>query len=192
LAQFKRFKFTLVLSDPETSQREANAMAAEVEKQCPVGAALGLKGRGEGIVFAANGEAGRSWMSMAFKAKGASFLDTPDVKDGKAQAETKQKQDALAEFVTRAASVVRFGKAREALLERKAGKASAPGGPPAMPSLGWPDLQAFLVWVTDDILTEEKHELSELGATSRKDIKPFVDKVGKPWFKTNVIDTSWQ
>lgn len=61
---FKTFEVEIDFENPLMSQNKMVDMVAEVEKECPVGAAFGHKGVGEGIVFIINFKGNRFQWKM--------------------------------------------------------------------------------------------------------------------------------
>lgn len=158
-------------ADLPAARTAVRELVARVEHRCPVAAALGHEGTGEGWVFCANEEpcegapeakteaaAARgkewAWLARAFKAKADRFRDTRPATEAKAAGGGPQQ--AVRAFVERAVTEVRLRKGIDAL--REAGAAAD-----AAPAWSKKVVPRLAEWVLNDLLVEEDSEVAALG-----------------------------
>jgi hypothetical protein len=172
LACFDTYKVEISSADFAGAFKIFDDLARQVENQCPVSKALGLEGRGEGIVFATNSEEGSQWLSNVFKAKGPLFVDTKerDVKD------VEQKMESAQSFLERAITEVRMNKSLDAIKET-----------PEFKQFTMSNINAFITWLVEDIKVEEKETVCKIGFRSGE-LKTMIGHIAVPWFKKNVLN----
>lgn len=190
-------RVTVDSADAAAAEATFERMAAEAEARCPVAAALGHTGRGEGWIFRAEEPWSEDlrpryteWPFPLFKAKGASWSDTkPPRKSATAASRAAAAGDgkddggatAIADLVGRTVTEVRLLKGIDHLRENKA----AGGGD------HWSVREhtgGLVKWVTADIETEEADEVAQLVATERPAgaLRRAIGKAVSEWFSMNV------
>jgi hypothetical protein len=162
--RFPQFQVAVDFNHPEMAQMELASITQGVEARCPVGAAFGVGGVGEGVVYRCvtpGFESPKFW----FKVKGEKHSTTKVRTLAAVDAEAyKSTQD----FVDRVVTVQRCTQGIDKL--REAGK------PTTRASLG-----DWLRWVYGDVVKEE----SDTAAASGLDIAKLgapISRAAKKWF----------
>lgn len=155
--------------DIDASEAVIQALVEKVEKECPFGAALGIQGKGEGIVWKprdCHQDPGQ-W----FKTKGDSFSVSASHKlPPSAVAEKNQQR--VENFARSVVSEQRLEQGWGYLEEMKL--------PQDMTGLG-----QFLGWVNKDVMAEEVREMEKL-QIEKGPLGPALVKIAKPWFMRRV------
>jgi len=158
---FPAFDIDIDFSNPKIAADHMTTLVKQVEDSCPVASALGAAGIGEGIVWrctAPGWESSKYW----FKTKGDKHKVTKEKKKIPIDVE---KAASIDDFVTRTVTEARCIQAindQNLALTRK--------------STG-----AFLKWLGQDILKEDKDTL-EASGLSWKEVVGTVNKTAKNWF----------
>lgn len=77
IGDFKSYMYEIDFAAPELAQNHLVELTNIVERECPVGKALGVEGVGEGIVWSSNvGINEPLWRDLIFKVKGEKHSDT--------------------------------------------------------------------------------------------------------------------
>lgn len=169
IEKFPTYKVSIDFKDPAAVQNQLVELTKAVEAECPVSAAFGAKGVGEGIVWTCvGGEAVSIRLSdLVFKVKGEKHSDTKVTKLASVDVERLASIRALAEAVT-----------TDHRLEK---------GIAALAETGVTDLYdmknmgAFLKWVGNDVLKEESDTITENGFEPRE-VTKSVNDIAKAWF----------
>lgn len=170
IEKFPTYKVNIDFADPAAVQNQLVELTKAVEAECPVSAALGAKGVGEGIVWTCvGGNATQIRLDdLVFKVKGEKHSDTKVTKLASVDVERMASLKALAEAVT---TDHRLEKGVAALQE--AGVTEIYD----MKNLG-----AFLKWIGNDVLKEETDTITENGFEPRE-VTKAVNDIAKAWFK---------
>ncbi|KAB2573889.1 Glutamate carboxypeptidase tre2 [Lasiodiplodia theobromae] len=148
---------------------EARRLTAEVYARCPFGAALGVEGPGEGIVWNPSPDQGvPNVPDLWLKTKGEDF-DERSKKGPKENAVAKDgdKKKAVEAFVGRTCHERRLEQGWDYLREMGVERNTK-------------GIQTFLSWVTRDIEVEEKEEIVELNLGT--DWKIAVTRMARTWY----------
>ena len=151
---------------------EAKRLTMEVDASCPFGKALGLEGRGEGIVWVPAADSDLPNISdFWLKTKGEQFAVTKPTPKPKPTAEQLDLRDRAKAFVAATCTPPRMEQGWQYLAEM--------GIEQSMKGMG-----AFLKWIVSDIEVEEKREIAEekLGNAWKAE----VSRMAKGWFETRV------
>jgi hypothetical protein len=157
---------------PEEAAQKLEVLTRAVEAQCPVAAALGAIGIGEGIVWSCqstDAEAGFSTHGLTFKVKGEKHSDTASKTLAPVDIERLAGIQACAELV---GTTVRFEKALDHL------RASRPGCDPLAPE----STRDFIKWIEQDIAKEDSDTIAGNGLDI-KDVNKAVGKLAVAWRK---------
>ncbi|KAL8997021.1 MAG: hypothetical protein Q9169_003611 [Polycauliona sp. 2 TL-2023] len=177
------YRLDLDTEDINSSEAAIQAMVTEVEKACPYGLARGVTGRGEGIVWKAREHL--SDPEMWFKYKGDSNAVSHTWKTVKGSQTAKSTKTAVAAedwgrehaFARSIVTERRLEQGLEYLAETGTARK---GG-----------LGKFLGWVTNDVLVEEKREMTELKIAQAR-LKPAIRAIAKTWYNDKLIGGSEQ
>jgi hypothetical protein len=164
---------------PEEAAQKLEAFTRAVEAQCPVAAALGAIGIGEGIVWSCqstDAEAGFSTHGLTFKVKGEKHSDTASKTLAPVDIERLAGIQACAELV---GTSVRFEKALDHL------RAIRPGCDPLAPE----STRDYLKWIEQDIAKEEADTIAGNGLEI-KDVYKAVGKLAVAWRKDMAADNN--
>ncbi|KAJ7756385.1 hypothetical protein DFH07DRAFT_820369 [Mycena maculata] len=189
IAQYKTFEVDIDFRESTAAVHERmNQYTAEVYETCPFGAAFvdntgkQVSGRGEGIVWTmvrspfmdeSNVREFDDTILVNFKTKGESFVTTSAPKEKKNV--DPEIGRAVAQFADYALAERRF----EQGVEYLEGEQERQGKPRA----GY-DIRltgAFIKWVVDDTIKEERNEMENLGVPE-KEIKKEVGERAKLWY----------
>ena len=159
---FKTWEILIDFEDPKKAQTEIIKLVDQVDKECPVGKALGVDGHGEGIVWIGylNDE------RHIFKTKGESHSATK-VKTLKHIDNVKE--EAKRELAEKVTPAWRLEQAYEQSMELGS------GGIPDKNKTG-----VFLKWVNQDIIKEELDTIMDAGFEP-KEIFRYVSQIAKTW-----------
>lgn len=160
---FDTFDVTIDFNDPEASQSVLTEITGKVEKQCPVGAALGAEGTGEGVVWHTHHE---TMGNVRFKVKGVKHAVT---KTTKVAAVDPEKMASVQAFVDYAVTENRLNQAVEQVFKAR-------GEDPSMKKM-----RDFLQWVVTDVFKEESDTLQESRLT-QKDVTKAMQNAARKWF----------
>ena len=157
------FGHEVVFDDIEASNREIKRLTDEVEKECPFSKLFGISGLGEGIVWKAIGycEDPQFW----FKSKG-DILAVSHSNKLPASAVDKENKDRVDNFARAIVTEMRMEQGWGLL-------------PPAQKNAR--GTGAFLKWVVNDCLVEEKREMETLGI-GKGQLSQAITNIAKPWF----------
>lgn len=158
---FKTWTINIDFTQPEHVQNQLIAITTDVENRCPVGAAFGVDGIGEGVVY---------WnhqTNLKFKVKGEKHSPS---KVKTIAAVDVEKMNSIAEFVSSVVTENRLNQGLDKLTEL--------GLDVDIKNIG-----TFIKWVVQDVLKEE----SDVIAASEfevKEITPKMSAVAKQFFMT--------
>lgn len=172
LQDFPVWEAEVDFEHPEEAAQRLEELTRAVEAQCPVAAALGAIGIGEGIVWtcqSTDAEAGFSTHGLAFKVKGEKHSDNATKKLAPVDVERLAGIEACAALVGTSA---RFHKALDHL------RAIRPGCDPMAPEL----TRDFLHWIAQDIAKEEADTIAQNGLDP-KEVNKAVGKRAVAWRK---------
>ena len=162
IKDFTTFHMEIDMSNPSASVEKLQALTQAVEDECPVAAALGVKGTGEGIVWRC---LTAGWQDLVFKVKGE--------KHSKSKVKTlnvanAQAQDAAFKFASGAMTEERLQQGWDYLTEM--------GLPHEKRNVG-----VLLNYVVRDCLEEEKLNIVEQNINPKLAAKA-ISTVTKDWF----------
>lgn len=149
---------------------EARRLTAEVYARCPFGAALGVEGPGEGIVWNPSPDQGvPNVPDLWLKTKGEDFdgRSKKGPNENAAAAKDGDKKKVVEAFVGRACHERRLEQGWDYLREMGVERNTK-------------SIQTFLSWVTRDIEVEEKEDIAELDLGS--DWKIAAIRVARIWY----------
>ncbi|KAL8675279.1 MAG: hypothetical protein Q9168_000400 [Polycauliona sp. 1 TL-2023] len=172
------YRLDLDTDDIDPSEATIQDIVTDVEKKCPYGLARGVTGRGEGIVWKARNHMDNP--EMWFKYKGDSNVVSHAWKTVKKcqlvkvpeTAVTAQDREREYAFAVAAVTERRLEQGLEYLAETGTARK---GG-----------LGKFLGWVTNDILVEEKREMTEMKLVQGR-LKPAIRSIAKAWYDNRLI-----
>ena len=157
---FKTFYIHVDFNNPEDALNKIVEQTLEVEAQCPVAAALGVKGIGEGVVYSTKfGE-----NVLRFKSKGEKHSVTKVKKLVSVDPEILKSQT---EFVQYACTENRLSQGLEHV------------------SLDVKNIGDFIKWVAKDILAEESDTL-EASGLEWKQVAPMINRKAVEFFKSKI------
>jgi len=155
------FTQELLFDDVAGSEKTIQKLTDAVEKECPFAKALGVSGRGEGIVWKAMNH--YSDPEFWFKSKG-DLLAVSNSKKLPASAVATENRERAVNFAQAIVTENRLEQGWEYLsLKEAAG------------------LGNFMRWVLDDCLVEERREIEQLKLSKGK-LSPAIADITKPWF----------
>jgi hypothetical protein len=172
VAEFPTWTMEIDFANPEMVQNALGEITQEVEKECPVGKALGVSGVGEGVVWRAVSAPpveGFRVSDLVFKVK------------GEKHSETKVRTLAAVD-VERLASIQLFvgSVLTNHRLEKMIDKLREQNLEADIKSTG-----AFLKLVGSDVLAEEGDTI-EASGFERKDVMPAVNAAARQWYMSNL------
>lgn len=182
IERFKTWDIEIDMAFPQAKQNLLGELTLEVEQECPVGAELGVKGVGEGIVWRCEGIATSKLAQpfvpyrvddLVFKVKGEKHSDT---KVKTLAAVDLEKVQNIKEFVEKVITDHRLEKGVDHL------KATATAFPFRLDVKMTGD---FLKWVGGDVLKEEADLMTESGL-DRKAVMSEVNRAARQWFMTRL------
>jgi hypothetical protein len=170
-SDFTTWQVKIDFNEPELVSNDLADLTAEVERKCPVGAALGVEGVGEGIVWTCTDEEtlyGMRTDDLVFKVKGQKHSDSKVRTLASVDIEKLATAKACAEAV---ATSHRFEKAIEALRLTN----------PEQDSFAVESLGDFLKLVSSDVSKKETDTIQGNGLHI-KDVMRDVQRLAKLWF----------
>lgn len=161
---YQTFTIDINFNNPESVQQQLIDITNQIEKECPVALAHGVKnGVGEGIVWTQMD----STQPYRMKVKGDEHRVTTSKTSAPVKPETQESVD---EFVKNAVSKQRLEQGIQELFTSEKKKATLQ------------DTLAFVKWIQADILKEEKDTLETNNLNQQQTIKAIGD-VARKWFK---------
>lgn len=174
ITNFPRYSATIDFDNEDSFiEEKLEILTLQVEQECPVGAAFGIIGAGEGIF----------WQPTHSTLKEHHFLSSEfwfKTKGDKHKASRKKivtsemlaEREAIAAFVGQTVTEVRLQQgfdymSRELLLPRTK-----------------QNISTFLKWVYEDIMREDAHTITEMGLDVKKLGSP-ISAVASKWYLTN-------
>ncbi|KAK4693472.1 hypothetical protein P7C71_g3940, partial [Lecanoromycetidae sp. Uapishka_2] len=155
------FEHELFFDNVNASEEQIRKLTDEVEAECPFAKKLGQSGLGEGIVWKATKYCGEP--KFWFKSKG-DLLAVSNVAKMPASAVDKENRERVDNFAHAIVTENRLEQGWDLLEHKNAG-----------------GLGAFLKWVQNDCLVEEKREMEGLNISKGK-LSPAIAAIAKPWF----------
>jgi hypothetical protein len=162
------FYRTLYPEDLQRTIDEVEPLAEQVAAQCPFAATFNLEGEGEGIVWKPADPPLNSNPTLWFKTKGGRFKPT--------FARAPRQSPESAEENREAAAVVALAWTSEQRLEQGLDYMREHGIQRTMKGMN-----AFLKWIQNDIVVEEKTHIEEHGI-DKPTLRIEVAKIAKPWY----------
>lgn len=176
IEKFKTWHLEVDFVDPAATQNELVRITTEVEAECPVGAAFGVSGVGEGVVWTCVGDASRPSTGeptviqiddLVFKVKGEKHSDTKVKTVGAVDIERLNSIKELAEsFIT------------DHRLEKGLAFLQETG---VADVYDVKNIGPFLKWVGTDIIKEETDTIVGNGFEV-KDVTKAINNLAKEWF----------
>lgn len=181
ISQAGVFRATLYPHDVQRTVADVEQLAEQVAAQCPFARLFGVEGAGEGIVWKPFSESTAYHASPAlwFKTKGGSFKQASyqaprqriEKKVGGREDEEARRREA--EMAAQSwCGTLRLEQGWDVLRE-KGIKRDAQG------------LGAFLTWIQQDILVEEKQSMQR-AEIDEAVLKKEIARIAKPWYKARV------
>lgn len=161
IIDFPVFKITIDFNDTESAQEAVQTLVNEVEKECPVGKAMGVSGLGEGLVF--TNYSLFPTEPVMFKAKGEKH-SVSKVASNKVSPNTYSK---VAPFLSTVLTKNRYDQAKAYFNEMGL-------------ELELKNTGKFIQWVSNDVKKEES-DLLELPWSS---VKKILDKEVAKYYKS--------
>jgi len=158
---FKTYQIEVDFNYPELAQNEFVELVNEVENECPVGKAFGVKGIGEGIVWTGYYDYNRYQMKTKGKRHSVSRVKT-------IAPINPEKINSIKEFVEYTVTENRMNQAINEIFEDKE---------PTIQKMG-----DFLRWLMNDIASEEADTLKENNLIL-KDVGRSIANKARPWFQ---------
>lgn len=171
---FDTWEIDIDFNSPESVQNQLGRFTEEVERRCPVGAALGSEGTGEGIVWkAANFETtGFRYDDLIFKVKG----EKHSVTRVKTLASVDiEKVNSIKEFVDSVLTDARVEQAVAVMREQ--------GLEPVVENTG-----AFLKWIGGDVIKEDSDTM-EANGLDRKEVMPVLNREARQKYMKLQLNT---
>lgn len=165
--EFPSWRININFFNPQVAQLEMEKITLEVEKECPVGKALGISGTGEGVVWECI-DANWQGSDFKFKVKGDEHKVTKDKVAKTLTSEEVEKLESVQEFIRLTVTENRCNQAIEYLKEM--------GKPITIRSLG-----DFIKWVFGDIVKEE-YDTMEASGLTEKEVGKAVPTLAKEWY----------
>lgn len=166
---FQTWEISIDFANPELSQNQLGEWTMAVEKQCPVGAALGVTGVGEGIVWVAfpskNPNAGVRLDDLIFKVKGEKHSSS---KVTTLAAVDIEKVGTIKAFVESVLTDSRLNQGMQLLRSKN-------------PEVSVKQTGDFIKWVSGDVVKEESDTIAT-NNLDMKDVMPAVSKAAREWF----------
>lgn len=166
---FRTWNMTIDFAAPELVQNELGEITQGVEECCPVAAALGVKGVGEGVVWNAfpddNPDVQIRLDDLTFKVKG----EKHSVSKVKTLASVDvEKVSSIKEFAESVITEARCVQGTQFLKSQGLAITNKNTG-------------AFLKWITADVIKEETDTMVANGLDS-KEVMPVVSKMAREWY----------
>lgn len=159
---FETFSITIDFNNPAASQELLEELTNRVEKQCPVGANLGVKGIGEGIVWTAH----HNDKVYRFKVKGEEHA----VSKAKHSAATApEAQSSMDNFIKKVVTQQRCEQGVQELFTTQNKK------------LDWSETGNFLRWMQADIFKEETDTMIASNL-SKEEVAKAINNSSRSWF----------
>jgi len=162
ILDYETYSIDIDFNEPQIAQNKMIELTNEVEKKCPVGAAFGKDGVGEGIVWKCDTENG----TIRFKVKGKKHssskmkvlapIDTEKLNSIKEFAEYSVTESRLRQGIEKV-----FTSLNESVDIKKMGE--------------------FLRWINSDIMKEEMDTLKDNGLEP-KDVNKAISNIARDWF----------
>lgn len=153
---------------------ETERMAEKVAANCPFAITFGVSGPGEGIVWKPSSTEYNSNANLWFKTKGGKFKPTPYRPPRKPlNAETTEERRTEAANAAKSWCSTQRLEQGWGVMREKSIVRDAQG------------LGAFLPWVQQDVLIEEKVQIRESGIDEAI-LKVEIAKIAKPWYRARV------
>lgn len=171
---FKNWEIKIDMDNPKMSQNKLIEITNSVEDKCPVSAALGVDGIGEGVVWkCVSIHPLIKTDDLIFKVKG----QLHSVSHVKTIAEVDvEKVNSINEFIEKVVTDNRLEQAIDYLKEQHL-------------SVDVKNMRSFLKWISDDCLKEETDILEESGLNI-KEVIPAIQSQAKKWFFEKVKNSS--
>ena len=166
---FPTYEIDIDFNHPELAQNKMIEITEEVEKECPVGKALGVSGIGEGVVWTCvtpGWDDSGTWFKVKGEKHSVSKVKTLAAVDVEAVATLKA-------FVDATVTEARLEQGLDNLVREQL-------KPVEMTSMG-----DFLRWVYNDVIKEETDTIVANGIDPKK-IGGAVANVARPWFVKKV------
>ncbi|KAH3975560.1 hypothetical protein HBI70_108490 [Parastagonospora nodorum] len=162
------FHRTLYPEDPQRTTDELEPLAEKVAAQCPFAATFNLEGEGEGIVWKPLSTPHNGNPALWFKTKGGRFKPTFATAPRQSAENIEQSREAAAAVAQMWTSEQRLEQGIDYLREHGIQRTIK-------------GLNAFLKWVQNDIVVEEKAYVDEYGI-DKATLRIEVAKIAKPWY----------
>lgn len=162
------YKYTLYPDDLHRTTSGLQSFAEDVAKQCPFAATFGVNGEGEGIVWKPALPPHNANPDLWFKTKGGRFKPTFAPQPSKSQVSREDSREVAAAVAKIWTSERRLQQGLDYMEEMQAKK-------------DMKGLSAFLKWVQNDILVEEKEYIKEHGVDA-VDLRIEISKIAKKWY----------
>jgi hypothetical protein len=162
------FTRTLYPSDPQRTINDLEPLAEQVARQCPFALTFGLDGEGEGIVWKPAHAPYNSNPALWFKTKGGRFKPTYARPPHQSPETAQHNREAAAEVARIWTSEQRLEQGLEYMKEHGIQRTMK-------------GFSAFLKWVQNDIVVEEKRYVDEHGI-DKPMLRIEVAKMAKPWY----------
>lgn len=164
--QFPTFQVDIDFSKPELAQNTLQDITLKVEKECPVGKALGVSGIGEGVVWSHHSDAG----NYIFKVKG----EKHSVSKVKTLAPADvEKMENIRSFVEYAVTDARLKQGMDEVFTQN-------NLEPHQKHTG-----DFLRWIVGDIRKEESDVMLENGLDPKL-VNKYLSEKARIWFFDNI------
>jgi hypothetical protein len=173
---YKTWIMTLDLTNPEVHQNELAAITLEVEEKCPVAAAHGIDGVGEGVVWRAVkqhavGGLAYDLRPLLFKVKGEKHSVT---KVKTLAAVDIEKVNSINEFVSNVLTEARLNQGLQYLRETQLD-----------PSISQ-NIGPFLKWIGGDVIKEESDTM-EASGLDRKTVMGAINREARNWYLEQLL-----
>lgn len=162
------FHRTLYPEDPQRTTDELEPLAEKVAAQCPFAATFNLEGEGEGIVWKPLSTPHNSNPALWFKTKGGRFKPTFAPAPRQSAENVEGNREAAAAVAQIWTSEQRLEQGLDYLREHGIERTIK-------------GLNAFLKWVQNDIVVEEKIYVDDHGI-DKATLRIEVAKIAKPWY----------
>lgn len=157
------------LDDPESSDEAIRSLVNAIEASCPYGAARGISGTGEGIVWKAVDYVHDP--ELWFKSKADSHMVSRSSRSPKAGVGPENSAREM-DFADAVVTDRRLEQGWEFLREIGVNRELAATG-------------RFVGWITKDVLAEEKQEMVQAKIDTDK-LKPWIKSIATAWYKSKV------
>lgn len=172
ILQFKTYSITIDFGNLEQAKTELEKLLDSVEQECPVAAAFGIQGIGEGVVFSCTNP-DYSGNRATFKVKGQAHKQvkhTPKVEiDPTIAANAKQ----FAEMTVTEARLQQG-------LNRLTGELKM--------KLELESMGEFLKWIAQDVFKEESDRIKIMPQEEKKRCNRYISEMAKQWFIEKVTN----